>query len=161
MMRKRVVLSGKAFAITLAEAAFMAYIAFGVCPRLGRPEAAVFLSAVIIVLLMALFYAPMRLTLDDKELCICRSLWFKRIPLQEITEVRAVNENLSPKRICGGGGFIGYWGWFRVPYIGKCFAYYGNPSQRFLLRLKNNRYYMLGCRDAEEMAAAIKERLPR
>ena len=158
-MKKRVDMSGAAFAITLAIAVMLVCMVFVGYPRLETLGVALFVSVVVLLMLMALFYAPMSLSLDDKELCVCRSFWGKRIPLSEIREVRAVSKDLPLSRVCGSGGFMGYWGWFRSPCIGKCFAYYGDKSQRFLLMLKDGRNYILGCRDANELAVAVKERV--
>ena len=41
--------------------------------------------------------------------------------------------------------------------LGRYCAYYGKASDCFLVRLNDRRKYMLGCKDAPEMVAAIKK----
>ena len=83
------------------------------------------------------------------------------IPLDEIEAVKICEPTMSEHRICGSGGYFGYFGWFREPSIGKYFAYYGKASEPFLIRLKSGRQYMLGCRDAREMAETLGKTLEK
>ena len=106
-----------------------------------------------------LFYTPMSISVNDRELSINRSLKIKTIPLNEISDVRLSQPTMGERRICGSGGFFGYWGWFSQRDIGRYFAYYGKASDCFLVTLKDGRKYMLGCKDAPEMVAAIQSRL--
>ncbi|MDE6637236.1 MAG: PH domain-containing protein [Muribaculaceae bacterium] len=108
-----------------------------------------------------LFYCPMYLRLTDKSLNVETSIRTKSFALSEIEEVKICPPTMSEKRICGSGGFFGYWGWFSEPSIGKYFAYYGMASQTFLIRLRSGRQYMLGCRDAAEMAKELEKLLQR
>lgn len=62
-------------------------------------------------------------------------------------------------RICGSGGFFGYWGWFKERDLGKYFAYYGKSSDCFLVTLKSGNKYMLGCTEPEEMVDFINKNL--
>lgn len=64
---------------------------------------------------------------------------------------------MAEKRICGSGGWFGYYGWFREPTIGKYFAYYGKASDCFLVRLKNGKNYVLGCEDKNEFVGYIRK----
>ncbi|WP_300877569.1 PH domain-containing protein [uncultured Duncaniella sp.] len=66
---------------------------------------------------------------------------------------------MAEKRICGSGGFMGYWGWFSERDLGKYFAYYGKASDCFLVTMKDGRKYMLGCQNPAEMVDAINARL--
>lgn len=113
----------------------------------------------IIMLLAGLFYMPMSLKLTGNGLNINRALRIKTLPLAEIESVRLCAPTMGAKRICGSGGFMGYWGWFSERDLGKYFAYYGKSSDCFLVRMKDGRQYMLGCKDAPEMVAAIQSKL--
>lgn len=106
---------------------------------------------------LTLFYCPMYVRLTAESLNVETSFRIKSFPLSEIEEVKICPPTMAEKKICGSGGFFGYWGWFSEPTIGKYFAFYGMASQTFLIRLKSGRQYMLGCRDAKEMAEALKK----
>lgn len=107
----------------------------------------------------ALFYMPMSISVDDNNLNINRSLKIKSIPLKEIMSVKLCPPTMAEKRICGSGGWFGYWGWFSEPSIGKYFAYYGKASDCFLVELKNRKNYLIGCADAPEMVEFITSKL--
>lgn len=114
----------------------------------------------LIVLLVALvalnlFYAPLWISISDGSLNIERSLRIKSIPLDEIADVKLCKPTMGARRICGSGGFAGYWGWFSERDLGRYFAYYGKASDCFLVTLKNGHKYMLGCKDAPEVVEAL------
>lgn len=71
----------------------------------------------------------------------------------DIAEVKLCQPTMGAIRICGSGGFFGWYGWFREGDIGKYFAYYGKSSDCFLVTLKDGRKYMLGCTDAPAFQA--------
>lgn len=105
------------------------------------------------------FYAPRSISVNDESLDINRWMRTKSIPLSEIESVTLSSPTMGEHRICGSGGFFGYWGWFSQRDLGRYFAYYGKASDCFLVTLKDGRKYMLGCKDAPEMVAAIRSRL--
>lgn len=107
----------------------------------------------------ALFYMPLSISANDNELNINRPLKIKSIPLKEIKSVKLCPPTMAEKRICGSGGWFGYWGWFSEPSIGKYFAYYGKASDCFLTELKDGKKYLLGCKDAPQMVEYISERI--
>ena len=82
------------------------------------------IGALIIALMMlTLFYMPMSITCSADELLIQRSLRIKSIPLSDIQSVKLCPPTMAEHRLCGSGGWFGYWGWFSEPSIGKYFAY--------------------------------------
>lgn len=118
------------------------------------------ISACLILLCgAALFYLPMSISVDDTNLNINRPLKIKRLPLKEIKSVKLCPPTMAEKRICGSGGWFGYWGRFSEPSIGKYFAYYGKASDCFLVELKNGKKYLLGCEDSPAMVKYISERI--
>ncbi len=104
---------------------------------------------------VTLFYAPMAISVDDRNLSIHRSLRIKDIPLSEIASVMPCPPTMAERRLCCSGGFMGYWGWFSERDLGRYFAYYGRSSDCFLVTLKNGRKYMLGCQNSRAMVDAI------
>ncbi|MGN0238331.1 MAG: PH domain-containing protein [Lepagella sp.] len=115
----------------------------------------VIMGMLVLMLIPSMFWMPLSVELRGDRLLVRRPLKVKSIPLAEIESVRQMPPTMGAIRICGSGGFMGYWGWFREGDIGKYFAYYGRSSDAFLVTLRDGSKYMLGCRDACEMVAAI------
>lgn len=109
--------------------------------------------------LLALYYAPMAVSVNEKNLCVHRNLEVKCIPLSEIESIKLCQPTMAERRICGSGGFCGYWGWFSERDLGKYFAYYGKASDCFFVILKDGRKYMLGCENPGEIVEAIEKRI--
>ncbi len=110
--------------------------------------------------LAGLYYSPMSVRVTDTAIEVVRSLKIKKILLADVKKVCLLSPTMGAIRICGSGGFMGYWGWFRERDLGKYFAYYGKASDCFFVVLKNGRRYMLGCKDAPEMVEAIRKKMP-
>lgn len=118
-----------------------------------------YLLTVCIVLIVALFYSPMSIEVGDEGIVILRSFWFKKIPYSHIESIELMQPTMGEKRICGSGGFLGYWGWFSERDLGKYFAYYGKASDCFFVRLKSGKQYMLGCRNPKAVVDVVREKL--
>lgn len=126
-----------------------------------EPTATFYIATVCILVFVniAIWYAPMSISIDDSTLSVNRSLRIKDIPLSDITSVRLCPPTMAARRICGCNGLMGYWGWFSEPDLGRYFAYYGRASDCFLVTLRDGRRYMLGCINAPDMVAAIRNRI--
>lgn len=114
---------------------------------------------IVAAMFLVLFYMPMSVSADENNLCINRSLRIKNIPLSEIKSVELCAPTMAERRICGAGGFFGYWGRFYEPSMGRYFAYYGKASDCFLVKLKNGKKYLLGCQNPAEIVNYIKQRI--
>lgn len=136
-------------------------IVFLVCLYNCRDNRGMYLIGACLILLcgMALLYMPMSISVNDKELSINRPFKIKSIPLKEIKSVKPCPPTMSALRICGSGGWFGYWGWFSEPSIGKYFAYYGKATDCFLITLKDGKKYLLGCEDSPTMVEYIKSKI--
>lgn len=158
-MKQKVTLSGYSLSISVAVLAFLAGMALLELKK-GEGELALFAVAIMALLcLLALFYMPLSVSVDENSLDIHRPFAIKSIPLGEIESVMLCPPTMSVRRICGSGGWLGYWGWFREPSIGRYFAYYGKASDCFLVRLKNGRQYMIGCEHPKEMVEQINQKM--
>ena len=113
-------------------------------------------SAFIVLCLTALIYMPLSISVKNGDLNIIRPLKIKSIPLSSIESVKSISPTMAEKRICGSGGWFGYYGWFSEPSIGRYFAYYGKAFDCFLITLKNKKKYVLGCEAADEIVELIK-----
>lgn len=122
---------------------------------------ALYILAVVVVALsvVALYYAPLSVSVNEKELCVNRSLRVKKIPLCEIESIRLCPPTMSERRLCGSGGFLGYWGWFSEKDLGRYFAYYGRSSDCFLVTLRNGKKYMLGCEHPAYVVDYVRRRI--
>ena len=118
-------------------------------------------SFIAILLIISLFYMPMSIGADENAIYINRSLKVKTIPMTEVASVKLCPPTMGAIRICGSGGFLGYWGWFRERDLGKYFAYYGKASDCFLVELKNGHKYILGCKNAPEMVEYITKQIKK
>lgn len=128
--------------------------------REGWPWQTIVLAILIFALIAGtLFYMPLSVSVDGKNLKVRRCLKSTVIPLSDIESVRLCRPTMGERRICGSGGWFGYWGWFRERDLGKYFAYYGKASDCFFVRLKNGRQYMLGCTDPQPMVDYIENRI--
>lgn len=107
----------------------------------------------------ALYFAPNAVSADDKQLTVHRLLRDRKIPYGEISSIRLYPPTMAEKRLLGSGGCFGYWGWFADREIGKYFAYYGKASDCFLVTLKDDRQYIIGCNNPGQMVDYISERL--
>lgn len=116
-------------------------------------------SALVALSFCALIYMPLSISVNSNELSINCSLKVKTIPLSDIRTVELCPPTLAERRICGSGGFFGYWGWFKEKDLGKYFAYYGKSSDCFLVRLKDGRQYMLGCENPQAIVSYLNENL--
>ncbi len=108
----------------------------------------------------ALFYAPRCIELtDDGCLTVNFVARTKRIPVSAIRSIRLVSPTMAERRLLGSGGYYGYWGWFSEATLGRYFAYYGDSSDCFLVKLADGRRYMLGCQDPSEIVEAVTRQL--
>lgn len=118
-----------------------------------RTDTAIYVSAVFfIVLFCGLFYCPLTLEATDKELIIHRALWKNKVlPYADIKSAESCLPSAGGLRLCGSGGFMGYWGYFNDTLIGPYFGYYADYKECFLIRMKNGKQYVLSCREHKEM----------
>ncbi len=153
-MKQQVILSTFSLIITIVSNALIISIMFR-----NNPPVYVQVSLGVIwgmVLLSSLFYMPISISADQTAIYINRSLRIKAIPVKDVVSVRVCPPTMGAIRICGSGGFFGYWGWFKERDLGKYFAYYGRSSDCFLVELRDGRKYMLGCRRAPKMVEYIQ-----
>lgn len=155
-MKKRVELSAYCWIITALTIALLCGIFVYILNKSDNDLAVVTLGVIITLLLfLTLFFMPVSISLENDALNINRPIRRKRIPLSDIKNVKLCPPTMGAKRICGSGGFFGWYGWFSEGDLGKYFAYYGKASDCFLVTLKSGQKYMLGCTDAPEMVEAI------
>jgi len=107
----------------------------------------------------ALFYMPVYISVDDTHLRVHRPLRSTLIPLAGILSAELCQPTMASRRICGSGGWLGYWGLHSERDLGRYFAYYGKASDCFLVRLRDGRQYMLGCRNPRQTVDYIRQKI--
>lgn len=159
-MEKKVQLSG--FSIFLSALTIILLVSIPVWQfRRGATDVMTWtlIGLLVCVFVSCLLYAPLSIGIDKNNLVIKRVIKTKRIALNDIQSVEMCPPTMGQVRLCGNGGFFGYWGWFYEKDLGRYFGYFGKASDCFLITLKNGRKYMLGCNGAPQMVAAIKATL--
>jgi hypothetical protein len=155
-MKSRVDQSAFSFFITIVVIALLVvglYISYGT-------DKFVVLAIIIIALLgCCMFYSPLSISVDEKTIRINSPFKIHEIAMQCIVSVKRFQPTMGALRLCGSGGFLGYWGLFREGDVGNYMAYYGKASDCFLLRLDNGKQYVLGCKDADAMVDYIQKQI--
>jgi hypothetical protein len=157
-MKSNVTQSAFSFFITIVVIALLVvglYMSYGT-------DKFIILTIIIIALLgFSMFYSPLSVSVDEKTIRINSPFKIHEIAMQSIVGVERFQPMKGSIRLCGSGGFLGYWGIFREAYVGNYMAYYGKASDCFLIRLDNGKQYVLGCNDADAMVAFIKRHIGR
>ena len=165
-MKSRVTYSGFSAVMTCVVALLLGYAVFSIDVTDSPVAFFILAIAVILALGTSMWYTPLSVELTDEEIYINRSLSYsKRLPLVDIESVERCRPSIGlvrgrgAVRLCGSGGFLGYWGLFREKNIGTYFAYFGKADECFLVTLKSGRKYVLGCQNPDQMVEAIQEKL--
>lgn len=121
----------------------------------------IFAGVIVFICAMSLFYTPMSVSVTANSLNVNRSLRVKSIPFDEIESIRLCPPTMGERRVCGSGGWFGYWGWFHDRELGRYFAYYGKSSDCFLVRLRNGRSYVIGCQNPQTIVDEVCRKISR
>ena len=109
-----------------------------------------------------LYYCPVCVEADADSVKIHRLLSRPReFKYSDIEAADTCYPSAGGIRLCGSGGFFGYWGYFSDIMIGTYFGYYGSRSHCFLIRLKSGRQYVIGCTDPAAIVSYIEPRLTK
>ena len=122
------------------------------------PQKSIFYTLLVMLVIMLVFglcFSPIAIKVEAGKVVIISPLMNHSITISEIESVELFKPTMGAVRICGSGGFMGYWGKFAEGDIGKYTAYYGKASDCFLVRLKDGRKYLLGCENPSEMVDYI------
>ena len=122
----------------------------------GKYEKAIVLAVLLaVMIILAMFYAPLYVKITDSHIAVRRLLKSRVINIDDVAAVQLCPPTMGAARVCGSGGWFGYWGWFKERDLGKYFAYYGRSTDCFLVQLKDNRQYVIGCTDAPDVVESI------
>ncbi len=125
-------------------------------------EAAAFFSLLAILLVLyisMLFFGAAYIKADSEYIVMGSLLRSKKILMRNVASVELFQPTMGAIRICGSGGFMGYWGIFKEGDIGRYYAFYGKASDCFLVRMKNGDKYVLSCNQPKQMVDYIKSQI--
>ena len=83
----------------------------------------------------------------------------KTFKYSDIEKIDTCYPSAGGLRLCGSGGYFGFWGYFSDIMIGTYFGYYGSRSNCFLIKLQNGRQYVLGCNNPVKIVEYIGEKM--
>ncbi|MDE6553240.1 MAG: PH domain-containing protein [Muribaculaceae bacterium] len=115
-----------------------------------------------LVILSGLYYCPTSVEATQNRITLHRLLArSKSFDYSDIQAVDTCYPSAGGLRLCGSGGFFGYWGYFSDIMIGTYFGYYGSRDSCFLIRLKNSRQYVIGCENPVAMVGYIQSQMDK
>lgn len=117
------------------------------------------LGILIVLLLFTFLFAPISIKANKNCVNVRSLLRSTKIPVRDIAGIELFQPTMGTNRICGSGGYMGYWGIFRESDIGRYTAYYGKASDCFIIKLKNGDKYVLGCKNPSAMVNFIKSQI--
>lgn len=148
------------YCITITVVVIAALIIGIVATRLHTYKCILLSLITIIGILVGLFYCPVSVCVDSNSVKIRRMLLgYKTFRYSDIEAVDTCCPSAGGIRLCGSGGFFGYWGYFSDILIGQYFGYYADRSQCFYIRLKTQRQYVISCERHVEIVKAIQKNL--
>jgi len=109
----------------------------------------------VVLIVCALFFGTLYIKTDSDHIIMGSIFRKRKILTSDIESVELFQPTMGTIRICGSGGFMGYWGLFKEGDIGRYYAFYGKASDCFLVRMKNGDKYVLGCENPSAMADYI------
>lgn len=155
-MKQKVNYSTGAFILSVLTLAIMIGAGVYLLKWVNPVAAWIVLGVMVLMSVVSLFYSPISVEITDNDLLINFSMRTKRIPLEDIASAVRFDPNAGLSvRICGSGGFMGWWGWFNNKKIGRYFAYFADPSRCILLRLKSHRRYVISCADPDALIGRL------
>lgn len=156
-MKSKVALSTYCKVITFALIILLIIGIVSCCDNESKLWALVVISIALIS--FSLFYFPTSIETTNSSLIIHRFLKSKIIPYTSISSADTCIPSAGGLRLCGSGGFLGYWGYFNDIIIGTYFGYYGNRNQCILIKLKNGMQYVVSCEEPIQMISSINDHL--
>lgn len=154
-MKNRVHFSFYCIAITVIMVCLL--LAGIVSKRNDAEQCLVGLAVSLIIVLVGLFYCPTHVSADGCAVAVHRALSGRKVfRYDDIKSVDTIYPSAGGIRLCGSGGFFGYWGYFSDILIGQYFGYYADRSQCFVIKLKNDRQYVVSCENHVEMVTYIR-----
>lgn len=113
----------------------------------------------IFVILLGLCFMPLSVTTDEDYVAVRHPLKTTKIPVNEIESVTLVEP--STQKSSTSKGFGGYWGKGKDTKYGEYTTFVGKGDERFLIKMKDGKQYMISSNNAPGMVAYIEGRLKK
>ncbi len=139
----------------------MVIFVIGIWSQEANPDKFIpFYVVIAAVVFSGFYYCPKWIEATEREIVLHRLLSKSKVfPYGDIQSVDTFYPSAGGLKLCGSGGFFGYWGYFNDIMIGTYFGYYGSRSNCILVKLKSGRQYVLGCDNAPAMVDFINEQM--
>lgn len=149
-----------AYCIIITAVVIAAFL-IGIVATRHQTDKCVLLTVITVISIFAgLFFCPLSVSVDSSSIKIRRLLsGNKTFRYSDIESIDTCYPSAGGIRLCGSGGFFGYWGYFSDIIIGQYFGYYADRSQCFYIRLKNKRQYVVSCENHIEVVKAVQKNL--
>lgn len=133
----------------------------GIFSLLGNEEKLILFCVIMgSVTIVGLYYCPTSIEAEEYGVTLHRLLSSPKVfPYDTIDIVDTCYPSAGGIRLCGSGGYFGYWGYFSDIIIGTYFGYYGSHSYCFLVKLKNGKQYVIGCENPVAIVDYIKSHI--
>lgn len=126
----------------------------------SRSELIIYSLIVFPTFFISLYFCPVSVEADQQGITLNRLMSKpKKFQYKDIILVETCYPSAGGIRLCGSGGFFGYWGYFNDIMYGNYFGYYGSRDHCFIVELKEGRKYILGCENQVEFVKSIKSHL--
>lgn len=132
----------------------------GFFAELSRDTLLVYSIIVFGTIFSGLYYCPVSVEADTSGIVLHRLMSkSKRFPYKDIKLIETCYPSDGGIRLCGSGGWFGYWGYFNDIMYGTYFGYYGDRNHCFIVELKNGKKYILGCDNQVAFVNYVKSQL--
>ncbi len=112
--------------------------------------------------LSGLYYCPISVEADDSQIVLNRLMSkSKKFLYDDIVRIETCYPSAGGIRLCGSGGFFGYWGHFHDIMYGNYFGYYGSRDCCFFMELTDGRKYIIGCENQVEFVDFVKSQISK
>ena len=109
-------------------------------------------------LFIFLGFMPARIAADNTYLYIIGVGYTRKVEISKIDTICEVDNSDHPRCKLGSFGLFGYWGYWEDDVHGRFWAHFGRHDQRFFVRLKDGRSFMLGCKDHSTVVDFLQSR---
>lgn len=113
----------------------------------------------LVIIVPALFYAPISSGANDDYVYVRHPLRTSRFPISQISSAEPFEPTMAEKCVIGSRGCLGYWGFFYDGGVQKYVAYYGKASECVLLTMNNGRKFLIGAHDRDAFADYINKKI--
>lgn len=117
------------------------------------------LGILLLLVIPSLFFAPVSISADNKEICVHSALRKISIPMAEVVSIERYRPLPGTIRTCASGGFMGYWGTFRDNVSKNYTGFWGKNDDCFMVTLANGKKYLLGCQNPDAMLAYLRSQI--